>query len=74
MNDTPNEPTFWQQICWPVIICALLGGHMTIMLIAMTFALAVPPEAPPASYTDATLGRPATVTLPSSQPAAAPQR
>lgn len=72
MNDPSEEPTLWQKICWPVIICSLLGGHVILMLVAMTFALAAPPEAPPASYTDATLGRAATVTLPSG-PASADQ-
>lgn len=70
MNATTDEPTLWQKICWPVIICALLGGHVTLMLVAMSFALAAPPEAPPASYTDATLGRAATVTMPNTPPPA----
>jgi hypothetical protein len=37
-------------IFWPLLVVLLLGGHASIMLVAMTFALADPPELVTESY------------------------
>ncbi|TWT29397.1 hypothetical protein KOR34_52090 [Posidoniimonas corsicana] len=61
-----TEPTLWQRICWPVIVCALLGGHMFLMLIALTFALAAPPEPVGPMTREAGHGDAAEIQLPAS--------
>jgi hypothetical protein len=41
MNDPVNEnPDFLQSIRWPLIVIALLVGHVTLMMVAMSIALA----------------------------------
>lgn len=43
---TPNEtsPSFFDTVRWPLIVAALLLGHMSLMLVVFTFASAVPPR------------------------------
>jgi len=49
-----NPPTFFQSIRWPAIVVALLGGHVTLMMVAMTLSLAAPsPSVSESSYRDA---------------------
>lgn len=41
-NEPP--PSFFDTMRWPLIVVGLLGGHASLMLLAMTLANADPPE------------------------------
>jgi hypothetical protein len=43
-NPTDMQPTFLASICWPIIIVALLLGHVTLMMVAMTLANSGPSQ------------------------------
>lgn len=38
------QPTFLASICWPIIVVALLLGHVTLMMVAMTLANSGPSQ------------------------------
>jgi hypothetical protein len=41
MPTTP-QPTFAEQVRWPLIVLALLVGHVLLMLLGLTVSLAFP--------------------------------
>jgi hypothetical protein len=43
-HPTDMQPTFLASICWPIIIVALLLGHVTLMMVAMTLANSGPSQ------------------------------
>lgn len=43
-SPTETQPTFLASICWPVIVVALLLGHVTLMMVAMTLANSGPSQ------------------------------
>jgi hypothetical protein len=44
LNSTETQPTFLASICWPLIVVALLLGHVTLMMVAMTLANSGPSQ------------------------------
>lgn len=42
----PPQPTsddmFWKQIRWPIVVVALLAGHITVMMVGLVSALTIP--------------------------------
>lgn len=41
-SNAPQPPSFFQSIRWPLVVVALLGGHVTLMMVAVTLSLASP--------------------------------
>lgn len=72
MNEQNKQPTFWQTVQWPIIIVALLSGHVFFMLVAMSFALAGPPMEIPEQYGRDALGQPPARELVLPKPETAP--
>lgn len=50
-SPAPAAPSFFQQIRWPIVVVALLLGHIVLMMVGLVAALAIPDAfVPPGGY------------------------